>query len=53
MSQESREAFIDAIENKIEYFRHEFDLDYGDVVSGLEFVKHKMLKEAFEEVEHD
>ncbi len=49
MSKESIEALSEYIEAKIDYMRKEFDMTYGEVVGVLEFTKHKMLVEAFEE----
>jgi len=53
MSEESKNALCELIEGKINYYRREFDISYGEVVLVLEFIKFKMLKEAFDAEEMD
>ena len=48
MTQESVDAFVDEITNRLEYFRQEFDLTYAESVGALEILKQALILEAFE-----
>jgi len=43
--------FLNEIYKTIDYFRHEFELPYKDVISSLEIAKLDMWKEMNEEAE--
>lgn len=51
MSKKGIEALSESIEDRIDYFRKEFDMTYGEVVGVLEFIKFSMLRESFEDKE--
>ena len=53
MTQESVDAFVDEITNRLEYFRQEFDLTYPEAVGALEIIKQALILEAFEVEEED
>ena len=41
-------AYCDELDKLINRFRDEWDLSYAEAVGALEFVKHKLLAEAYE-----
>ena len=51
MSNSRIEAFISELDLKIEYFRQEFELTYAEAIGCLELVKHRLLRELFEDPE--
>lgn len=51
MSKEGTDALSEAIEDKIDYFRKEFEMTYGEVVGVLEFIKFNMLQESCQDEE--
>jgi len=49
MSQEGVEHLCGALDDKINYFRQEYDLTYAEVIGVLEIIKAILLQEAIEE----
>jgi len=48
---ESTARLIDALQLKIDYFRREYDLTYGEVIGALECLKLNLWDEVCEERE--
>jgi len=49
MSEKTRDRLIEALEEKIDYFRKEYQLDAGDCISALEIIKLSIFMEAHED----
>lgn len=43
------ERFIEDIQGRIEYFRHEYTFNYAEIIGSLELIKCSLVKDALED----